>query len=98
MSKRRPQSKAPRGASEQSAPMIEAPSARVQAAHRLWNQGRRADAAALFAEAIRQEPNNVRTYVMAARAHAEAYDFARMDDIHERLVRRAPRHPGVHHY
>jgi tetratricopeptide (TPR) repeat protein len=78
--------------------MTDAPSQRVKAAHRLWNQGRRIDAQALFAEAIRQEPNNVRTYVMAARARAEAYDFAGMDEIHEQLVRRAPRHPGVHHY
>ena len=99
MAKRRKSSpNVPRGASARSTTMIEAPSQRVQAAHRLWNQGRRADAQALFAEAIRQEPNNVRTYVMAARAHAEAYDFARMDDVHERLIRRAPRHPGVHHY
>jgi tetratricopeptide (TPR) repeat protein len=78
--------------------MTDAPSRRVQAAHGMWNQGRRHDALALFAEAIRQEPNNVRTYVMAARAHAEGYDFARMEDVHERLIRRAPRHPGVHHY
>jgi tetratricopeptide (TPR) repeat protein len=78
--------------------MVDAPSQRVQAARRLWNQGRRSDALALFAEAIRQEPDNVRTYVMAARAHAEGYDFGRMDDVHARLVRRGTRHPGVHHY
>jgi tetratricopeptide (TPR) repeat protein len=78
--------------------MVDAPSKRVQAARGLWNQGRRNDAMALFDEAVRQEPNNVRTYVMAARAHAERFDFPKMDDVHERLVRRAPRHPGVHHY
>jgi tetratricopeptide (TPR) repeat protein len=78
--------------------MVDAPSRRVQAAHGLWNQGRRADAMTLFLEAIRQEPNNVRTYVMAARAYAEQYDFRHMDEIHERLIRRAPRHPGAHHY
>lgn len=99
MAKRRKPGPPPqRHASAHGAPMVDAPSRRVQAAHRLWNQGRRSDALALFAEAIRQEPDNVRTYVMAARAHAEGYDFARMEDIHERLVRRAPRHPGVHHY
>ena len=52
----------------------------------------------LFAEAIRQEPNNVRTYVMFARAYAEKFDFGSMERTHEMLVRRAPRHPGVHHY
>lgn len=78
--------------------MTDSPSARVKAAHGLWNQGRRTDALALFNDAIRQEPNNVRTHVMAARAYAEGYDFERMDDVHERLIRRAPRHPGVHHY
>jgi tetratricopeptide (TPR) repeat protein len=98
MAKRRKISNDASGAHVRSGEMIDAPSRQVQAAHRLWNQGRRRDALALFGEAIRQEPNNVRTYVMAARAHAEAYDFARMEDVHERLIRRAPRHPGVHHY
>lgn len=70
----------------------------MQAARGLWDNGQRADALALFAEAIRQEPDNVRTYVMAARAHAEKYDFASMESTHDQLVRRAPKHPGVHHY
>jgi tetratricopeptide (TPR) repeat protein len=96
--RRRPPSNANRGPQAHPAAMTDAPSQRVQAAHRLWNQGRRTDALALFNEAIRQEPNNVRTHVMAARAYAEGYDFERMDDVHERLIRRAPRHPGVHHY
>ena len=71
---------------------------RIQAAHRLWNEGQQADALSLFAEAVRQEPNNVRTYVMAARAYAEKFDFERMERTHDKLIRRAPRHPGVHHY
>jgi tetratricopeptide (TPR) repeat protein len=98
MSKRRHNSSNASRSSLGSAAMIDAPSQRVQAAHRLWNQGRRADALALFGEAIRQEPNNVRPYIMAARAYAEGYDFAGMDDVHDRLLRRAPTHPGVHHY
>jgi hypothetical protein len=76
--------------------MIDVPSQRVQAARRLWNLGRRNDAELLFADAIRQEPNNVQAYVVAARAYAEKFDFARMEDTLEKLVRRAPRHPGVH--
>ena len=79
-------------------PMVDKPSRRLQAALSLWNEGRHADALSLFNEAIRQEPNNVRTYVMAARAYSEKCDFERMERIHEKLVRRAPRHPGVHHY
>jgi tetratricopeptide (TPR) repeat protein len=78
--------------------MIDAPSQRVQAARSLWNEGRRADALTLFSEAIRREPNNVRTYVMAARAYAEKFDFERMEQTHEKLIQRGPRHPGVHHY
>ena len=70
----------------------------LQAAQSLWNEGRHADALDLYAEAIRQEPNNVRTYVQAARAYAETYDFDRMTQTHEKLIRRSPRHPGVHHY
>ena len=78
--------------------MVDEPSRRVQAARQLWNSGQQADALTLFNEAIRQEPNNVRTYVMAARAYAEIFDFVRMDAIHNKLIQRTPRHPGVHHY
>jgi tetratricopeptide (TPR) repeat protein len=81
-----------------SGPMIDAPSKRVQAARSLWNEGRHADAIVLFDEAMRQEPNNVRAYVMAARAYAEKFDFDRMDGTHQKLIARAPRHPGVYHY
>jgi Tfp pilus assembly protein PilF len=79
-------------------PLVDAPSRRVDAAQSLWNSGQRADALSLLAEAARQEPNNVRTYVMSARAYAEAFDFERMDRMHAKLIQRAPRHPGVHHY
>jgi tetratricopeptide (TPR) repeat protein len=80
------------------AQMVDAPSKRLAAAQSLWNEGREADALDLFREAIRQEPNNVRCYVMAARAYAEKFYFDRMEQTFEQLVRRAPRHPGVHHY
>ena len=78
--------------------MIDAPSPRLRAARGLWNEGAHNDALALFAEAIRQEPNNVQSYIVAARAYAEKYQFDRMDATLDKLVRRAPRHPGVHHY
>ncbi|HEY3392730.1 MAG TPA: sulfotransferase [Lacipirellulaceae bacterium] len=80
------------------AQMVDVPSKRLAAARSLWNEGREADALDLFREAIRQEPNNVRCYVMAARAYAEKFYFDRMEQTFEQLVRRAPRHPGVHHY
>jgi tetratricopeptide (TPR) repeat protein len=80
------------------AQMVDAPSPRLAAARALWDEGREADALALFREAIRQEPNNVRCHVLAARAHAEKFDFERMEETFDRLVRRAPRHPGVQHY
>ena len=35
---------------------------------------------------------------MAARAYAEKFRFDRMEELLQKLVRRAPRHPGVHHY
>src|SRR5687768_5080193 len=96
--RRRPTPRASRGATNRPAPLIDAPSKCVQAARSLWGQGRHADALVLFTEAMRREPNNVRTYVMAARAYARKFDFRRMEQTHEKLVRRAPRHPGVHHY
>ena len=88
----------PNGARVRPVRMVDVPSRRLQAAHSLWNEGRHADALDLYAEAIRQEPNNVRTYVQAARTYAEIYDFDRMTQTHEKLIRRSPRHPGVHHY
>jgi tetratricopeptide (TPR) repeat protein len=78
--------------------MIDRASPRLRAASALWREGRRADATALFNEAIRTEPHNVQSYVVPARAYAEKFEFARMEETLERLVRRAPRHPGVHHY
>lgn len=64
----------------------------------MWRTGRHADALALYAEAMLQEPNNVQTYIAAARAYADKFNFERMEQTHERLVRRAPQHPGIHHY
>jgi tetratricopeptide (TPR) repeat protein len=52
----------------------------------------------MFAEAVRLEPNNVQAYVLKATAHAERQEFEKMDETLDRLARRAPRHPGVHHY
>ena len=96
MAKRR--NSKPNSQSAAPAPMIDAPSPRLRAARGLWNKGAHNDAIALFLEAIRQEPNNVQTYIVAARAYAEKYQFDRMDATLDKLVRRAPRHPGVHHY
>jgi tetratricopeptide (TPR) repeat protein len=78
--------------------MVDVSSKRLSAARSLWKEGREADALDLFREAIRQEPNNVRCYVLAARAYADKFYFDRMEQTFEQLVRRAPRHPGVHHY
>src|SRR4051794_32652050 len=78
--------------------MVDAPSRRLQIAQRTWNSGQQSDALALFREAVRAEPNNVRAYMMLATAYAELFDFERMDETLDKLVRRAPRHPGVHHY
>jgi tetratricopeptide (TPR) repeat protein len=98
MAKRRRPSPAKHEAGNRATPMVDVPSAQVRAARGLWNKGQRADALRLFDDAIRREPNNVRTYVMAARAYAEKYDFIHMEEVFEKLVQRAPRHPGVHHY
>ena len=78
--------------------MIDTDSRRLEAARGLWRQGRQDDALDLYREAIRQEPDNVRTYVMAARAYAEKFHFDRMEELLQKMVRRAHRHPGVHHY
>ena len=63
-----------------------------------WASGRVGEGIDAFERAIRQEPDNVQAYVVAARSYAERFDFERMDRTLEALVRRAPDHPGVHHY
>jgi tetratricopeptide (TPR) repeat protein len=78
--------------------LIDVRSPRLQAAQRLWNSGQQQDALSLFAEAVRQEPNNVRAYVLAARGYAEKFQFSDMDRTHELLLRRGREHPGCHHY
>jgi tetratricopeptide (TPR) repeat protein len=78
--------------------MTDRGSARLSAAMGLWRQGRQLDASALFDEAMRLEPNNVQAYIVAARAYGERFEFDRMEQVLAKLVRRAPRHPGVHHY
>ena len=99
MTKRRPISAhSGRPAKRQSEPLVHVASPRVTAAQSLWREGRYDDALALFDEALRQEANNAQAYFAAARAHGEMFDFGRMDGLHDRLIARAPRQPGVHHY
>src|SRR5688572_29609889 len=98
MPKRRPNAPRPSRPAPAGAAMVGRPSPRLRAACRLWQQCRFSDAQALFAEAMRQEPNNVQSYIVAARAYGERFNFDRMEQALERLVHRAPRHPGVHHY
>jgi tetratricopeptide (TPR) repeat protein len=98
MAKRRSLPPRAERASPKGAVMVDVPSRLVQAARSLWSENRFRDAIELYEEAMRREPNNVRAYVFAARAYAEKCDFDRMDQTHEKLLRRAPRHPGVHHY
>jgi tetratricopeptide (TPR) repeat protein len=52
----------------------------------------------LFDEGIRLEPDNVQSYIVPARAYGERFQFDRMEETLAMLVRRAPQHPGVHHY
>ncbi len=99
MTKRRPiSSHSGRTAKRQSEALVHVASPRVTAAQSLWREGRYDDALALFDEALRQEANNAQAYFAAARAHGEMFDFGRMDGLHDRLIARAPRQPGVHHY
>jgi tetratricopeptide (TPR) repeat protein len=70
---------------------------RLIAARRTWNRGRPSQALALFQEAVRHEPNNVRAYYEAARASADFGDFRRFEELVGQLRQVAPQHPGTHH-
>jgi tetratricopeptide (TPR) repeat protein len=78
--------------------MVDRALPQLRAAMSFWREGSRHDAISLFNATIRDEPHNVQSYIVPARAYAEKFDFVRMDETLDRLVRRAPRHPGVHHY
>src|SRR6185369_14683094 len=93
----KPNTKAATGARAHAA-LVDVISAGVGNARALWASGRIGEGADAFDRAIRQEPDNVQAYVVAARSYAERFDFERMDRTLEALVRRAPDHPGVHHY
>jgi len=78
--------------------LVDQPSPHLREASRVWQSGRHTEALGLFEEAIRHEPSNVQTYVATARAYADKFCFGRMEQTHQRLVRRSPQHPGIHHY
>ncbi|HMQ16523.1 MAG TPA: sulfotransferase [Phycisphaerae bacterium] len=95
---RRAPPRAYRNSALQAAQMVDVLSARIRAARQAWTAGHRAEAIQLFDQAVRLEPNNVQAYIVAARSYAERFEFDRMEHTLEQLVRRAPLHPGVHHY
>ena len=78
--------------------LIDVPTRQLQAAQRLFGEGRHSDALKLFKQAVREQPENVRAWVLAGRAHAELFRFDDMEALHRELVAHAPSHPGVHHY
>ncbi|QDT74163.1 tetratricopeptide repeat-containing sulfotransferase family protein [Lacipirellula limnantheis] len=78
--------------------MIDRHTPQLRAALGFWREGRRQEAIAMFNAIIRDDANNVQSYIVPARAYAEKFEFERMEDVLARLVRRAPKHPGVHHY
>src|SRR5688572_10400768 len=78
-------------------PPIDSVTPRVKAAREALRLGRHRQALALFSEAVRREPQNVRAFYEAARAHADCGDFLGFNALARRLGEIAPRHPGVHH-
>ena len=60
--------------------MVDHGSPRLNAALGLWRHGRQSDATALFEDAMRQEPENVQSYIVAARAYGERFQFDGMDE------------------
>jgi len=93
----KPNAKAEPAASSAAA-LVDVSSSSVRNARALWASGRIGEGIDAFESAIRQEPDNVQAYIVAARSYAEKFDFERMDRTLDALVRRAPNHPGVHHY
>lgn len=63
-----------------------------------WEQGQRNDALELYERAVKETPNNVRAYILTARAYAERYSLKELEVMLGRLRRLAPKHPGVHHF
>lgn len=78
--------------------LIDVSTRQLQAAQHLFREGRHSEGLKLFKEAVRQQPENVRAWVLAARAYAELFRFDEMETLHRDLIALAPSHPGVHHY
>ena len=78
--------------------MVDAPSVQLDAAQSLWQKGRHDDALDLYRDAIRREPNNLRGYTLIAQAYGQKFRFERMEEQLQKMVARAPNHPGVHHF
>ncbi|MEX2187898.1 MAG: sulfotransferase [Pirellulales bacterium] len=68
----------------------------LQAARRAWAAQHFDEALAHFDEAVRRHPANVRALVDAARAHGFRYDYARCEELTERLLRLAPNRADLH--
>ena len=78
--------------------MVDVASARLEPAYQLCQAGRHEEAMVHYDEAIRQEPNNIRAYLLAARAEAQRFHFEGMDKLLQKLIRRSPRHPAIRHH
>jgi tetratricopeptide (TPR) repeat protein len=68
----------------------------LQAARRVWAAGHYDEAVAHFDEAVRRHPANVRALVDAARAHGFRYDYARCEELTQRLLRLSPNRAETH--
>ncbi len=96
--KARSKQKARRKQGSNARSMVDVASGRLESPHLLCQAGRHEEGMAQYAEAIRQEPNNIRAYLMAARAEAQRFHFEGMEKQLQKLIRRAPLHPGIRHY
>ena len=71
---------------------------RLRAAFAKTGHGECTQALRSFNDEIRQDPSNVRAYILGAQAHANANQLDRMEEILSQLVQRAPENAGVHHF
>ncbi len=69
----------------------------LQTAHRLFSQGRYAEALGFFDEAVRRQPTDIRTLVDSARAHGFRYNYPRAVQLVEQLLHQFGEQAEVQH-
>lgn len=87
-----------RGGRSTTSGLVDVETPGLQMALGVWQLGQHDQAIDLYRKEIGNKPNNVRAYIMLARAMADAYRLDDLERVLNQLLSLNPSHPGVHHF